>query len=313
MTREDKFLGAMVGTGLGDAIGELAFEYPVLESLLAELERCDVLRYTDDTAMAIALAESLCDTGNVDSAHLGNTFRQHHHHEPWRGYGPGPPLVFAMVEGEGCPYEEAARRLYGGRGSMGNGAAMRIAPLGLFFCDSANLYDKARRSAEVTHAHPVGVDGAAVQAKAVAQAVWLEPPAPLPTEAFIDDLIGFAQTPAMIERLRRVQVLLKQQVGPQEAASRLGLSVRVDESMPFALYCFLCHNNSFEDCVQCAVLNGGDRDTMGAMAGAISGAYLGLQAIPHDWWNKLENLPHILSLAHELAARSSGGPPPAAA
>jgi poly(ADP-ribose) glycohydrolase ARH3 len=73
--------------------------------------------------------------------------------------------------------------------------------------------------------------------------------------------------------------------------------VAVHESMPFAVYSFLRHPRSFEECLFCAVLNGGDRDTLGAMACAISGAYLGAGAIPQTWQRKLENCQQIERLA----------------
>ena len=51
----------------------------------------------------------------------------------------------------------------------------------------------------------------------------------------------------------------------------------------------------------CAILNGGDRDTLGAMACGLSGAYLGIEAIPQAWWAKLENREYIEALALKLA------------
>jgi len=78
----------------------------------------------------------------------------------------------------------------------------------------------------------------------------------------------------------------------------------VHESMPFAVYTFLRHPHSFEDCLFCAVLHGGDRDTLGAMACAISGAYLGVETIPPAWREKLENRQYIEELAVKLAEMS---------
>jgi poly(ADP-ribose) glycohydrolase ARH3 len=71
--------------------------------------------------------------------------------------------------------------------------------------------------------------------------------------------------------------------------------------MPFAIYSFLRYPKSFEACLFCAILNGGDRDTLGAMACAISGAYLGIEAIPKSWHDKLENRETIEHLASSLA------------
>jgi len=70
--------------------------------------------------------------------------------------------------------------------------------------------------------------------------------------------------------------------------------------MPFAIFSFLNHPKSFVECLSCAILNGGDRDTLGAMACAISGAYLGVEATPPKWRQKLENGAHIEYLASAL-------------
>jgi poly(ADP-ribose) glycohydrolase ARH3 len=300
---ESKFLGAMVGSAVGDAIGELAFQAPERTRLEALVGHLDVLRYTDDTAMAIGLAESLIEVGTVDHQHLGETFRRNYRKEPWRGYASGPPALFAQVERSGLSYQEAARRLFGGEGSLGNGAAMRIAPLGIFFHNSPQLYEQAAASAEVTHAHPVGKDGAAVLAVAVGRGVGLDSRREFPLGPFVADLATFSRTETIREKMTLVRVLLRESADAEAATRKLGRTVAVHESMPFAVYSFLRHHSSFEECLFCAVLHGGDRDTLGAMACAISGAYLGIEAIPEWWRNKVENLRAVENLARELWKR----------
>ncbi len=296
-----KFLGALVGTAVGDAVGELAFRRPTKDGLLADVEIRETLVYTDDTAMAIGLAESLVEVGGLDQHHLGDTFRDNFKREPWRGYASGPPTVFSRVKRLDLTYPEAARTLYGGEGSYGNGAAMRVAPLGLFFHDAENLYERACLSATVTHAHPIGIDGAAVQARAVALAVRLDPHQRLPADDFLTDLLDTAQMEEMRHRLTRVRGLLERDVPSRKAAEELGQGVAVHRSLPFAIYCFVRHADSFEDCLFCATLNGGDRDTLGAMACAISGAFLGVEAIPQSWRSRVENRPYIEELALNLS------------
>jgi len=291
----------MIGSALGDAIGELAFRHPNKENLCAQLDKREEYRYTDDTAMALGIAESLTKQQDLDQQALGAQFHENYLKEPWRGYGPGPPTIFRMVESEDIGYERAAASLFGGTGSFGNGAAMRIAPIGLFFHKSPQLYEKACLSAAVTHAHPVGQDGAALQATAVALAVNLSPSDPFDGKSFIDKLISSARTREMKDKMLSVRQLLDQNTPPAKAADRLGRSVAVHESQPFALYSFLRCPKSFTGCLFCAVLNGGDRDTLGAMACAISGAYLGTTSIPASWAAKLENLSHIKDLASGLA------------
>jgi poly(ADP-ribose) glycohydrolase ARH3 len=295
-----RFLGSMVGSALGDAIGEIAFVYSREDLLGPQLDRIEKLCYTDDTAMAIGLAESIIETGGVDEQHLGSRFKENFEKEPWRGYASGPPTVFAMAGHMGIPFREAAGTLFGGEGSLGNGAAMRIGPAGLFFHCSWDLYHEACASARVTHTHPVGMDGAAVQAFAVARAVRTDHEKGFDAKVFAGELTEFARTPEIREKMTLVHQMLGENVPPHEAARRIGRTVAVQESMPFAVYSFLQNPLSFEDCIFCAIMNGGDRDTLGAMAGAVSGAFLGISAVPEVWRHRLENRSTIENLALRL-------------
>jgi len=296
-----KCLGGMVGSALGDAIGELAFHYTNREDLCIQLDRLKEFRYTDDTAMSMGLAESILKKGDLNQQDLGETFKYNYQKEPWRGYASGPPTIFSMVQRLGITYAEAARSLFGGAGSFGNGAAMRIVPVGLFFHDSRDLYVKACTSASVTHAHPLGMEGAAVQARAVSLVLNLGPEGAFPLEVVIDTLLDFARTPEMKEKLVLLKKLICSDETPSEAARKLGRTVAVHESLPFALYSFLRHPKSFEDCLFCATLHGGDRDTLGAMACGISGTYLGIGSIPESWRQRLENRSYIEDLALRLS------------
>ena len=302
MTRDvkTKFLGSMVGSAIGDAIGELAFQQPRWEGLVRLVESSLEIHYTDDTAMAIGLAESLIRSDGLDQQDLGETFRKNYFQEPWRGYASGPPTLFSTVLKEGIPYTKAAKRLFEGKGSLGNGAAMRVGPLGLLFYGDPRVYEKAVLSAEVTHAHRVGMDGAAIQALAVSQAVVLNAREPFDADTFIANLLDVAKTGTMRKKLESLSALIKKGCLPTEAADHLGRSVAVHESLPFALYAFLSQPKSFEDCLSCAILNGGDRDTLGAMACALSGAYLGVETIPSQWRRKLENRAYLEDLAATL-------------
>jgi len=236
----------------------------------------------------------------LDIQHLGDTFAQNFEQEPWRGYAGGPPTVFAIVRNEKISYPEAAARLYGGAGSMGDGAAMRIAPLAAFFYQDKDLYEKVKLSAIVTHTHPVAIDGAAVLAAAIAFAMQLNPEEAFPLDTFIQHLIQFSQEPTIRGKMQDVQELLQKNVEPAKAAAKLKLSVRTDEAVPFAIYSFLSNPKSYTDCLYCAASNGGDTDTMAAMACAISGAYLGVESIPVELRNRLEKPELFFRLCKQL-------------
>jgi len=305
---ESVFLGCMVGSALGDAIGELAFSYSAEKKLFAKVAALPVLEYTDDTAMSIGVAESLAELGRVDVHHLGETFRLNFEREPNRGYGAGPPMIFSLIR-RGFGYEEAAKRMFSGTGSFGNGAAMRVAPVGLFFHDNPGLSLNARTSAVVTHAHPLGIDGAVVLARAVAIAAGLDYRKRFPVRDFCNELHKAARTPEFKQLLKLVAELVINGSPASEAADVLGRGISAQESVPFAIFSFLKSPGSFEECLRNAVLSGGDRDTLGAMACAISGACLGIETIPSEWRSKLENRAYIEPLALKLLERSQATNP----
>jgi poly(ADP-ribose) glycohydrolase ARH3 len=253
--------------------------------------------------MAIGLAEAIIESGDIIPQNLGDQFRKNFEQEPWRGYASGPPTVFSLVRREGISYKQAAQSLFNRQGSLGNGGAMRIAPVGLFYYDDKDLYEKAVLSAEVTHAHPVGIDGAAVQAKAVAEAVKLDSEKKFSPEHFIHELIEFSKTDVIRSKMKHIRELIRKNVLPGEAAASLGRSVAVHESMPFAIFSFLRYPDNFKEALYCSILNGGDRDTLGAMTGSLSGAYLGITDIPSEWRVGLENSDFIESLAMSLYNR----------
>jgi len=298
--QESKFLGAFIGTAVGDALGAPFEGYPRVErqKIEAVAERLPVLTYTDDTHMMLGVAESLLRCRGFDSEDMARTFMRNYEQEPYRGYGPGPPRIFRMIR-DGVPWDEAAGLLYRG-GSFGNGAAMRAAPLGVFYRDNPEmLRDAACGSGQITHAHPLGKEGGALQAYVVALAALMDPSADLDRAGFLSRLINFTSEEVYREKLNKISDLMLQP-DPEEMVLELGNGIEAFNSVPTAICCFLPWPGSFTDAVFGAISLGGDTDTIGAMAGAISGAYLGVDAIPQRWREKLENRRYITELAVSL-------------
>jgi len=215
---------------------------------------------------------------------------------------PGPPPVFRRIK-HGVPWDRAAEDIYPG-GSFGNGAAMRVAPVGLFYHrDPGKLREVACLSAQIIHAHPLGKEGAALQAYAVALAlVWGPSGSPA---GLLEKLKAFAVHQVYRAKLEQVQDLLRSG-DKSEVAARLGNGVEAFHSVPTAICCALRHPESFEDAVVEAASLGGDADTIASMTGAISGAWLGMEAIPGQWVAKLENRNYLKQLAHRLFEVASG-------
>ncbi|MHC4517488.1 MAG: ADP-ribosylglycohydrolase family protein [Planctomycetota bacterium] len=276
---KSQFIGSLVGTALGDSLGEGRG------------------RYTDDTAMTIGVAESLIASRGFDADHMAQTFARNYATEPWRGYGYGPPMIFKMMR-DGIAWRDAAQRLYPG-GSFGNGSAMRVAPVGLLFSDDlSKVAEVARQSSRVTHTHPLGTDGAALQACAVALAVQSQPDT-LDRDAFLDALSECVREDIYQEKLLAMGRLLQQNAPMDDAVGELGNTIEAFNSVPIAVYSFLAAG-SFEEAVGNALAAGGDRDTIGAMTGAVAGAYSGVERIPETWKRDLENRATIEGLGEQL-------------
>lgn len=294
----DRARGALLGTFAGDALGmpfEGAPPAAIPERLVMLDARLGRGTYTDDTEMAIVLAESLLERGGIDPRALGRAFAEAH--DPSRGYGAGTTEVLRLVRSGVHPHD-AAGSVFGGVGSLGNGAAMRIAPVAVRYAgDGKALAEAARDSARVTHAHPLAVDAAVVQATAIAAALVGEAP--------LDAALAAATTAELGARLTTAARLLDSGPEPAEAAAVLGNQTTGHESVPAAVYAATAHD-SVEAAVTFAVRCGGDTDTIGAMAGAIAAARAGAGAIPAHWLEALEDGPkgrsHVERLADRLAA-----------
>jgi len=293
---KSKFVGCMIGSAIGDALGA-SFEGLWINRLNIEEFSLDG-RWTDDTHMMIGVAESLIANKGFNGEHMTWTFIKNWEKEPWRGYGPGPPKVFRMIK-SGVAWNEAAKQLYGGMGSFGNGAAMRVAPIGLlYYDDTEKLREVAYKSAEITHTHALGKEGAAIQAYAVALAVQTERDN-LNPEEFLEKIANFTENSVYRKKLEKARLLLKKD-NKKEVIKMLGNTVEAFNSVPTAIYCFAKNHQSYAKAVLYAVSLGGDTDTLGAMTGAIAGAYHGIENIPNIWIKKLENKEHINMLAKEL-------------
>jgi len=297
---KSKFLGALIGTGVGDALGAPfeGWSKVKLEKIKEVAERREVLTYTDDTHMMIGVAESLIRTRGFDGENMTQTFVKNYELEPFRGYGPGPPRIFRLIRA-GKAWDKAAQELYHG-GSYGNGSAMRVAPIGVFYYDNPEiLREVAHKSSQITHTHTLGKEGAAVQAYAIGLATNLEPPLAVDQHDFLAKLTNYTQDRVYKEKLNRIKGLL---VEPDKArvTIELGNGIEAFNSVPTAIYSFLAQPDSFTQAVLYAISLGGDTDTIGAMTGAISGAYLGIESIPNSWKGKLENGFYIEELAERL-------------
>jgi poly(ADP-ribose) glycohydrolase ARH3 len=306
-----KFQGALLGTFAGDALGmpvegmtheaiQARFDGPLLDMVEGRLPAGS---YTDDTEMMIGLAEGLAEKGKVDCALIGERFVDNFHAN--RGYGPATKKIIGELR-KGARWDAPASKVYDGKGSYGNGAPMRIAPLGCFFYDRiSDIREAAETCSRITHTHPLGMEGGVVQATAVALAVGMDPAKMFDSIEFADIVINFTNKADFGKPLVQMRELLKRKRAPEvhEVVKALGNDVRSFASVPAAIYSFLKHPSTFEEAVVYAVNLGGDTDTIGAMAGAIAGGYHGIEAIPKRWLQALDNQDKGRDYVLGLAAR----------
>lgn len=223
----------MLGAIAGDIIGSV-YEHQPIKSEEFPLFG-PACRFTDDTVMTVAVAHAILEGGDY-AAEMKAFGRRY----PDAGYG-GSFIRWIFEDGV-LPYN-----------SWGNGAAMRVSPIGLAFDSVERVLREAQLSAEVSHNHPEGIKGA----QATALAVFL------------------ARTGAGKEAIRHE---ITQRFGYDlnrtitKVRPRYGFDVSCQGSVPESLLAFL-DSRDYEDAVRKAVSLGGDSDTMACIAGGIAEAF----------------------------------------
>ena len=289
---------SLEGLCCGDAFGERFFLRK--EVAIALIEQRSVPAppwvFTDDTMMAISIVATLEDWEGINPDCLAMSFAMHY--DSCRGYGPAMHGLLTRIRARKGHWEEEAQALFGGEGSFGNGAAMRVAPVGAYFADDLELaVEHARRSALTTHRHPEAVAGAIAVAVASALA-WqcAESRHLLTTREFLREICE--RTPASYVR----NAILKASEMPKETPVRQatsvlgnGSAVTAQDTVPFAVWSAACHLHSYEDALWGTVAGLGDRDTTCAMVGGIVVMQTGIRDIPKEWLDCREPIPaHML-------------------
>lgn len=307
-TWHDRVRGCLLGGALGDAIGA-----PFEGTAAVQAGRLDrllrgptVLTWTDDTALQVATAAYLAGLERwsaFDDDDHARALARAWAAAPDLGYGPNPPRIFRTVL-DGGDWRAAASESFGGTGSLGNGGAMRAAPLGALPADLDVVAGLARRAASVTHAHPVGQDGAALVAVVCALALATPADRPLEPSAVVARCLGFLETTEMRDAVAAVPDTLE--LAAPVAVSRLtGNGVAAHESVPAALAAFLRHPREPLQAVRFAVLMAGDTDTVAAVAGSLAGAVAGARALPVRLLDRLVDRSVIEQVAGALSARTA--------
>ncbi len=302
---------ALEGLSVGDAFGERFFGVPGLAVM--RIARREVPRspwfWTDDTAMALSIFEVLRERGAIDEDLLARRFAERYARDPVRGYGGTAHSILSEIA-NGAPWQSVAREAFGGQGSMGNGAAMRAAPIGAYFADDLDrVVGEARASAEPTHAHPDGQSGAIAVAVATALA-WQGRAAPWHSDGAESFLRAIAElTPAGPTQeglLKAAALPSSHTVGKAVAALGSGSRVISSDTVPFALWCAARHLDDFQEAMWTTVSGLGDRDTTCAIVGGVVAVRSGYDGIPASFVSAREPLDSTLNHLERQAMRPAG-------
>jgi ADP-ribosylglycohydrolase len=289
---------ALEGLSVGDAFGDTFFGFRMkAETLVQVLEsRIPIYeqpwwRYTDDTNMALSIYENLRLYGEIRQDELAQSFAREYH--AGRGYGAAMHDLLGKIR-LGMSWRMVASELFSGQGSYGNGAAMRVAPLGAYFADDMDtVIEQARLSAEITHANPEGIAGGIATAVAAAYAWKLGQAGERPSrQAFIDMILPHVPDTLVSEKLRHTRNLAPH-ASLMLAVSALGngSAISAQDTVPFVLWAAGEYLDNYEEALWQTATALGDVDTTCAMVGGIVAMYTGVEGIPAEWIQAREPLP----------------------
>ncbi|MFF8769152.1 ADP-ribosylglycohydrolase family protein [Kitasatospora sp. NPDC015120] len=284
-------LDALNGLSVGDALGAQFFVPATARTHLhARTVPPGPWPWTDDTEMACSVYAAHTERGGIDVFDLTHAFARRHDFD--RGYGPSANRLLRLVR-EGGDARALAAGLFDGRGSYGNGAAMRVAPLGAAYADDpVRAVRPAVASALITHTHPQAVDGAVAVAVAAAVAVRARTTRTTP-EGFLAEVRRLTPRGAVQDGLTKAIALLAEDPGCDRAAWVLGNGSRTSaaDTVPYALWCAARRLTDYPAAILDAVSVGGDADTVAAITGGVVAAHTGTAGIPAAWLAAREPLP----------------------
>lgn len=285
-------LVSLDGLAIGDAFGEMLSS--ATHRAAERVARNDLPNvtwtHTDDTEMALAVVETLVAHGQIDQDALARRFAERYQIDPLRGYGKMSRLTLdAILNGD--DWRTASRAAFSGSGSMGNGSAMRVAPLGAFFAnDFSTVAREAAASAEVTHSHPEGIAGAIAVAIAAASVLRHRGLSVEQARAAVfSDVLEWTpagKTHNGIQRAMQLPSLTDSKTAVRQLGN--GFQVTCPDTVPFALWSALRHLDDYKQALTTTVSADGDCDTNCAIVGGIVALYSDPPTIPESWLARKE-------------------------
>lgn len=280
----EKALRSLDGLSVGDAFGELFFHLSPHQITPEDLPN-GTWRWTDDTHMALSIVAILRQYGHIEQDALALAFARRFSEQPYRGYAGGAMRLLRQIA-HGGNWRELSPRLFG-KGSYGNGAAMRAAPIG-GYChgDPQRAAREAQLSAEVTHAHPEGQAGAI----AVAVAASLVAHRPHPSgEELLEAILSYVPEGMTREGIRVARQISSDSLFDAVQLLGTGSEVTAQDTVPFCLWSAAHHLDDYEAALWWTAQGMGECDTTCAIVGGI--VALSASRIPPLWLQRREPLP----------------------
>lgn len=293
----------LFGLALGDALG-YPTEFGSLNAIKSQYgekgiqDLPDPALYTDDTQMTIAVTEGLLDVGlnaplDDQMNAIGKRFVEWAH-SPENDRAPGMTCMKGVRRFEdGMPWYES-----GLAHSKGCGSAMRVATIGyLYQHDEARLRHVALSSGMITHRHQTAKAASIGAAYLIKLALDGVPP-----NQWMTKVVEFTadMRDEFHQAIRRVGHVLAW-TSEEYALDHIGQGWVGEEAVALALYCVLRYPDNYLDCIRRGANSDGDSDSIASIAGGISAAYLGLDAIPEDWRKRCEKSDYLKDLAKRMA------------
>lgn len=297
MIEYNREIGCIMGLAIGDAVCA-SYEGGFLERALWYFlgrTKDGKLRWTDDTQMSIDVINSLLSENGLNQDRLARTFAQSYQ---WRrGYGPAAGRILKKIR-KGSSWADVNRSIYK-QGSFGNGAAMRVPALIVYYQNRQGLINDAiEKSSVITHAHPHAIEGARIVGYAVLHALTGDGKSSL-----LETAKSSAESAVYLEKIEIAEGFLTQSgnVSPKQIARQLGNGIAAFASCITAVYIaerFI--QASFTDMLNFIKGVGGDADTIAAMAGSIWGATNGFDNLPTEVIATVEQSDFIIQLTARL-------------
>jgi ADP-ribosylglycohydrolase len=251
----------------------------------------EIWNFTDDTLMALSVVDNLRKFGEIHQNDLARNFAERR--EGQRGYGQGVTRLLKAIK-HGADWKVASKEMFEGGGSYGNGAAMRVAPVGAYFAnDLDRVVEQARLSAEVTHGHIEGVAGAIAVAVAAALAWQYREQGFVPERVtFLNRVLPFIPE-SEVRQKTQIAIDLPSTTSFGTAAQHLGNGRPsiAQTTVPFSLWAASGCLSDYQVAIQSTAGVKGDVDTTSAIVGSIVVMYTGVEGIPQHWRDRREPFP----------------------